>query len=97
MLVVKPSEWTDHFGAKHPPELIPATRFKANLREDTGEVLGIVSDEYGVVDNRKAFRFLDALIGSELPQIADQVVNFPCPRRATTIEARYRIARCHPE
>ena len=40
--------------------------FKANLREDTGEVLGIVSDEYEVVDNRDAFRFLDALIGSEL-------------------------------
>jgi hypothetical protein len=31
-----------------PAELIPATGFKANLREDTGEVLGIVSDEYEV-------------------------------------------------
>ena len=50
----------------HPAELIPAKGFKANLREDTGEVLGIVSDEYEVVDNRDAFRFLDALIGSEL-------------------------------
>ncbi len=39
---------------------------KANLREDTGGVLGIVSDEYEVVDNRDAFRFLDVLIGSEL-------------------------------
>ena len=29
-------------------------------------MLGIVSDEYEVVDNRDAFRFLDALIGSEL-------------------------------
>jgi uncharacterized protein DUF932 len=29
-------------------------------------VLGIVSDEYEVVDNRDAFRFLDALIGSDL-------------------------------
>jgi phage/plasmid-like protein (TIGR03299 family) len=29
-------------------------------------VLGIVSDEYEVVDNRDAFLFLDALIGSEL-------------------------------
>ena len=36
------------------------------MREDTGDVLGIVSDEYEVVDNRDAFRFLDALIGSEL-------------------------------
>jgi hypothetical protein len=29
-------------------------------------VLGIVSDEYEVVDHRDAFRFLDALIGSDL-------------------------------
>ena len=47
-------------------ELVPAKGFKANLREDTGEVLGIVSDEYEVVDNRDAFRFLDALIGSDM-------------------------------
>jgi phage/plasmid-like protein (TIGR03299 family) len=66
VLVVKAPEWTDDFGTKHPAELIPAKGFKANLREDTGEVLGIVSDEYEVVDNRDAFRFLDALIGSEL-------------------------------
>ena len=66
VLVVKTPEWTDDFGTKHPAELVPAKGFKANLREDTGEVLGIVSDEYEVVDNRDAFRFLDALIGSEL-------------------------------
>ena len=66
VLVVKAPEWTDDFGTKHPAELIPAKGFKANAREDTGEVLGIVSDEYEVVDNRDAFRFLDALIGSEL-------------------------------
>ena len=66
VLVVRTPEWTDDFGIKHPAELIPAKGFKANLREDTGEVLGIVSDEYEVVDNRDAFRFLDALIGSEL-------------------------------
>jgi phage/plasmid-like protein (TIGR03299 family) len=65
-LVVKAPEWTDDFGTKHPAELIPAAGFKANLREDTGAVLGIVSDEYEVVDNRDAFRFLDALIESEL-------------------------------
>jgi hypothetical protein len=34
---------------------------KANLREDPGEVLGIVSDEYEVVENRDAPRFVDAL------------------------------------
>jgi phage/plasmid-like protein (TIGR03299 family) len=66
VLVVKAPEWTDDFGTKHPAELIAAKGFKANLREDTGDVLGIVSDEYEVVDNRAAFRFLDALIGSEL-------------------------------
>jgi phage/plasmid-like protein (TIGR03299 family) len=66
VLVVKVSEWTDDFGTKHPAELIPAKSFKANLREDTGDVLGIVSDEYEVVNNRDAFRFLDALIGSEM-------------------------------
>lgn len=43
-----------------------ADGFKANVREDTGDVLGIVSDDYSVVQNRDAFRFLDTLIGSEL-------------------------------
>ena len=66
VLVVKRPEWVDDFGERHPAELIPARGFKANLREDTGQVLGIVSDEYEVVENRDAFRFLDALIGSEL-------------------------------
>jgi hypothetical protein len=51
---------------QHPAELIPAKGFEANLRDGTSEALGIVSDEYEVVDNRDAFRFLDALIGSEL-------------------------------
>jgi integrase len=45
VLVVKTPEWTDDFGTKHPPELIPAKGFKANVREDTGAVLGLVSDE----------------------------------------------------
>jgi phage/plasmid-like protein (TIGR03299 family) len=66
VLVVKRPEWTDDFGAKHAPELIPAKGFKANVREDTGDVLGIVSDEYVLVDNRAAFAFLDALIGSDM-------------------------------
>ena len=66
VLVVKRPEWTDDFGVKHEPELIPAKGFKANIREDTGDVLGIVSDEYEVVDNRAAFAFLDALINSEM-------------------------------
>jgi len=65
VLVVKTPEPTDDFGTKHPPELTQAKGFRANLGQDTGEVLGIVSDEYEVVDNRDAFRFLDALIGSD--------------------------------
>ncbi len=66
VLVVRRAGWTDDFGIEHAAELIPARGFKANLREDTGEVLGIVSDEYEVVENVHAFRFLDALIGSEM-------------------------------
>jgi phage/plasmid-like protein (TIGR03299 family) len=66
VLVVRTPEWTNDFGTEHAAELIPAKGFKANLREDTGEVLGIVSNEYEVVENRDAFRFLDALIGSDL-------------------------------
>ena len=48
VLVVKRPERTDDFGVKHPAELVSARGFKANLREDTGEVLGIVSNEYEV-------------------------------------------------
>src|SRR5437763_4615762 len=66
VLVVKRPEWTDDYGTKHAAELIPAKGFKANVRDDTGDVLGIVSDEYEVVDNREAFAFLDALINSEM-------------------------------
>jgi hypothetical protein len=51
VLVVKAPEWTDEFGAMHPADLIPARGWKAKVREDTGAVLGIVSDEYEVVDN----------------------------------------------
>ena len=66
VLVVKRPEWTDDLGTKHPPELIPARGFKANAREDTGDVLGIVSDEYEVVSNEEAFGFLDAPINSDM-------------------------------
>jgi phage/plasmid-like protein (TIGR03299 family) len=66
VLAVRRPEWVDDFGIKHEPELIPAKGFKANIREDTGDVLGIVSDEYEVVANRDAFAFLDALINSDM-------------------------------
>ena len=66
VLVVDKPEWTDNYGVTHSAELIPAKGFKANVREDTGDVLGIVSDEYEVVSNREAFAFLDALINSDM-------------------------------
>ncbi len=66
VLVVKRPEWTAHFGVRHEPELIPAKGFKANIREDTDDVLGTVSDKYEVVENADAFRFLDALISSDM-------------------------------
>ena len=34
----------------------------ATVREDTGAVLGVVSDRYKVVQNRDAFDFLDSLL-----------------------------------
>jgi phage/plasmid-like protein (TIGR03299 family) len=64
--VVARPEWRDDFGVVHPATIVPAPGWRANLREDTGEVLGIVTVEYQVVPNRDAFRFLDALINSEL-------------------------------
>ena len=33
----------------------------ANCREDTGDVLGVVSNKYGVIQNTEAFDFLEAL------------------------------------
>jgi phage/plasmid-like protein (TIGR03299 family) len=43
-----------------------AKEYRANVRKDTEEVLGIVSEDYQIVQNSEAFKFLDALIGSEL-------------------------------
>lgn len=45
-------------------EPVPGYRF--NMREDTGDVLGVVSDEYKVVQNEEAFRWLEALLGGDL-------------------------------
>ena len=45
---------------------LPVEGYKANVRSDNGELLGIVSDDYSVIDNRSAFRFLDALINSDV-------------------------------
>lgn len=71
VLVERRPEWRDDFGHTHAAEVVPAvtadgSRYRGNVREDTGDLLGIVSEDYRVVDNREAFAFLDALIGSEL-------------------------------
>jgi phage/plasmid-like protein (TIGR03299 family) len=44
----------------------PVPGFHATVREDTDEVLGVVSDDYVVVQNRECFTFLTNLLGSEL-------------------------------
>jgi phage/plasmid-like protein (TIGR03299 family) len=44
----------------------PVPGFHATVRQDTDEVLGVVSDEYVVVQNRDCFAFLANLLGSEL-------------------------------
>jgi phage/plasmid-like protein (TIGR03299 family) len=44
----------------------PVAGFRANVRSDTRDVLGIVSEDYRVVENAEAFAFLANLIGSEL-------------------------------
>lgn len=49
-----------------PAKLSDGALMKANIREDTGDLLGIVTSDYQVVENREAFSFLDELIGSEL-------------------------------
>jgi hypothetical protein len=59
VLVVRRPEWSDDFGRLHAPELVRAETadgctYRANLREDTGELLGSVSDDYRVVSNRSA-------------------------------------------
>jgi len=37
--------------------------YKANVRDSDGQVLGVVSDRYKVVQNEEAFAFTDALLG----------------------------------
>lgn len=43
------------------------TGYKANVRSTDGQVLGIVSDRYKVVQNQDAFQFTDELLGEVLP------------------------------
>lgn len=42
---------------------VPVPGFKANIRDSDGQVLGVVSDRYKVVQNTEAFAFSDELLG----------------------------------
>jgi len=44
-------------------EISPIKGFMANVREDTNEVLGVVSDKYKIIQNVDAFKFADDLVG----------------------------------
>jgi phage/plasmid-like protein (TIGR03299 family) len=66
VMVERRPAWRDDFGRERPAELERAGAYKATLRSDTGDVLGIVGRDYEPLDNREAFRFLDELIGSQL-------------------------------
>src|SRR6185436_16258254 len=44
----------------------PVPGHHATVRQDTEQVLGVVSDDYVVVQNRECFAFLANLLGSEL-------------------------------
>ena len=46
--------------------LLPVNDFRANVREDTNTVLGVVGKDYTVVQNRDAFEWLESLLGEEL-------------------------------
>ncbi len=41
--------------------------YKANVRSSDGSVLGVVSDQYQIVQNVDAFAFTDSLIGGDVP------------------------------
>ncbi|GAG04315.1 unnamed protein product, partial [marine sediment metagenome] len=49
-----------HFGGSDSYQSIPG--FRLNVRSDSREVLGMVSDHYKVVQNTEAFAFLDELV-----------------------------------
>jgi phage/plasmid-like protein (TIGR03299 family) len=44
----------------------PVPDYQANVRMDTSNVLGVVGKDYKVVQNREAFAWLDALLGTEV-------------------------------
>jgi len=47
-------------------EVVPVEGYYANVREDTGAALGVVTSRYKTVPNREAFSFLSSIFGTEM-------------------------------
>lgn len=60
-------DWTVDRRDVHLPDGAVIPNYKANVRSSDGSVLGVVSDQYKIVQNMDAFAFTDALIGGEVP------------------------------
>ena len=60
-------DWTVDRHDVHLPTGAVIPNYKANVRSSDGSVLGVVSDQYKIVQNADAFAFTDALIGGEVP------------------------------
>ena len=60
-------DWTVERHDVHLPTGAIIPNYKANVRSNDGSVLGVVSDQYKIVQNADAFAFTDALIGGETP------------------------------
>src|SRR5262245_59081094 len=58
--------WTVAKEPLHRPDGRRVDGFNATVREDTDHVLGVVSDDYVVVQNQDCFAFLANLLGSQL-------------------------------
>ena len=59
--------WTVDRHDVHLPTGAVIPNYKANVRSSDGAVLGVVSDQYKIVQNVDAFAFTDALIGGDVP------------------------------
>lgn len=60
-------DWTVDRHDVHLPTGAVIPNYKANVRSSDGSVLGVVSDQYKIVQNADAFAFTDALIGGDVP------------------------------
>lgn len=56
----------DNSNSTWTPSYVQIPDTLANVREDTNCVLGLVGEGYEVVQNRQAFEFLDAVLGTDL-------------------------------